>query len=243
MELSDIITIIISVIALLISVISGVFTYRQNYYVNQYEFNSKEKTKEDILKLIACLHLMVDKTLYNQMINVEIDIKKEKEIIYDFLLSDTWIAIKYVMMKKEEDIILTTHRFLTIIYNSKISNISNIGDLALILEKQLSKMCEENLKDILKEKRKLSGNLERFAQENKFNSECYEKRFKLKNESMRRNLERLMYLKNEKGVQDYNIDLWIGFLNQDTGIVEMAIKNGADPDITIRQLWDKYEDY
>lgn len=240
MELFDIITIIISVIAVLISVISGVFTYRQNYYVNQYEFNSKEKTKEDILKLIACLHLMVDKTLYNQIINVEIDIEKEKEIIYNFLFSDTWIAIKYVMRKKEEDITSTTLRFLTIIYDK---NISNIGDLALILEKQLSKMCEENLKDILKEKRKLSRDLERFTQENKFNLQYYEKRFKSKNENMKNNLERLMYLKNEKGIKDYNIDMWIGFLNQDIGIMEMAIRNGANIYTTIRELLDKYEDY
>lgn len=89
MEISDIMTTIISGLALIISIISGIFSYKQNYIINQYEFASKEKTKEDVLQLLAALQLIIDKAIYNHLL--EVNLTKEKEVIKDFLLTDTWV--------------------------------------------------------------------------------------------------------------------------------------------------------
>lgn len=146
MELIDIITIIISTIAILISII----TYKQNYYINQYEFASKEKTKEDILKLLAALHLIIDKAMYNHLMSLDFD--KEKEIIKDFLLSDTWVTIKYIIKDNEIQLVRITAKFMLLIYNS---DLKQAGEMALILEKDINKICDENLDSIFKEKEKI----------------------------------------------------------------------------------------
>lgn len=236
MELLDIITISISIVALIISIISSVISHRQNYIINQYEFVSKEKTKEDILKILSALHLIVDKTMHSHLI--QMNIEKEKEVVLDFLLSDTWLAIKYVM-KDNEYIIPIITNFLLLLED----NVEHAGEIALELEDQICKICELNIDNILKEKRKLGENLGRFAKENNFNRKWYEKRKRSKNEYETEAYNRLLFLKHKKNIQDINIDFWIGFLGHDIDIVKDAVNNGVNGIINIAEIIEKYKDY
>lgn len=236
MELIDIITIIISTIAILISII----TYKQNYYINQYEFASKEKTKEDILKLLAALHLIIDKAMYNHLMSLDFD--KEKEIIKDFLLSDTWVTIKYIIKDNEIQLVRITAKFMLLIYNS---DLKQAGEMALILEKDINKICDENLDSIFKEKEKIKKNLRKlkFGEESEFNKEWYEKLSNIRNNNNDELCNKLLYLKYEKNIQDCNIDMFIGVMTGNTELVGNALNNGADVKITIGEVLEKYKDF
>lgn len=85
--MENIVPIIISIISLITSVISGLFVYQQTYKINGYEFMSKERTKKDILDLLSALNLIVEKSTCQHLNRV--DFTKEKEVILSFLLSDT----------------------------------------------------------------------------------------------------------------------------------------------------------
>lgn len=239
MEISDIMTTIISGLALIISIISGIFSYKQNYIINQYEFASKEKTKEDVLQLLAALQLIIDKAIYNHLL--EVNLTKEKEVIKDFLLTDTWTTIRYIR-RDDEYIRMITVRFLLLLSDE---NVVRAGKMALYLEKDISKICEYNLEDILKAKRELKQNLNRFnlGNESDFNKEWFEKRFKDEDHRDQEICNRLIYLKNEKGIQDYNIDMWIGLLKGDGDMLKNALQNGANAKADIVELLEKYKDY
>lgn len=117
--------------------------------------------------------------------------------------------------------------------------------MALYLEKDISKICEYNLEDILKAKRELKQNLNRFnlGNESDFNKEWFEKRFKDEDHRDQEICNRLIYLKNEKGIQDYNIDMWIGLLKGDGDMLKNALQNGANAKADIVELLEKYKDY
>ena len=239
MEISDIMTIIISGLALIISIISGIFSRKQNYLINQYEFASKEKTKEDILQLLAALQLIIDKAIHDHLL--EVDLTKEREVIKDFLFTDTWTTIRYIK-RDDEDIEAITVKFLLILSDK---NIVRAGETALKLEKDISKICEYNLEDILKAKQDLKQNLNRFklGNESNFNKEWFEKRFQAEDNRNQEIYNRLIYLKNKKGIQDYNIDMWLGLMKGDNDMLENALQNGANAKTDIAELLEKYKDY
>lgn len=239
MEISDIMTIIISGLALIISIISGIFSHKQNYLINQYEFASKEKTKEDILQLLAALQLIIDKAIYAQLI--EVDLTKEKEVIKDFLFTDTWTTIRYIK-KDDDDIWKITLRFLVSLSNE---NIVNASEIARCLEEDIIKICEYNLEDILKAKQDLKQNLNRFelGKESNFNKEYFEKIFQDEDNRDQEIYNRLIYLKNEKGIQDYNIDMFIGILKKNGDMIANALQNGANAKLKITELLERYKDY
>ncbi len=61
------------------------------------------------------------------------------------------------------------------------------------------------------------------------------------NEETRRLVELFTWLK-ESGVNDPNINLWLGILNADIGLIEQARRNGAVLDVLPFEVIDQYRD-
>ena len=95
MKIEDFILIIISVTSLITSIITSVVVYLQTYKINEYEFMSKERTKKDILDLLSALNLIMEKSMYGHLFDINYD--EEKKILLNFLLSDTWMITRQII--------------------------------------------------------------------------------------------------------------------------------------------------
>lgn len=230
----DIATLITAVVAIIISII----VHRQTHKMNQYEFISAENTKKELMNLSAALHLIVDKAMLAHLIK-GIDIQEEKKIINDFLLSDTWVAMKYVVNKNtEEGTIILTPKLLLLLYDD---NIKSVGDMAYTVEQDITQICNDYLSEIVKIKEDISNNLENFMKENSLTHDIYQKRENTHHQQNKDAKERLSYLK-DYGISDPNIDLWLGMLNDSVQDVEAAVNNGADVNCPLGMILDKYKD-
>ena len=149
---TDIIAIIISIIALG----TTIFTWLRSYKQNKYEYISIQKTKSDLLRLIAALKSIARKATYSKLItNETIDISDEKQIIQGFLASDTWLIIQEVM--PEEDITMFYTRIIVVLYED--TDVRNIGLTCISAMEPISNICKLHLNRIDKEKNRLSKSL------------------------------------------------------------------------------------
>lgn len=235
MKEQEIITIVISSLALLVSILSAIFYYSQNYKINRYEFKTSEKTKADILNLTATLSLITKKEIYSHLIKV--DTNKERENIIDFLLSDTWVVLNYILIKEEYDnLLLIDTDFLILIYDENIN-----GEIANNLRKEINDVFSKYYLDIIKEKKTLSKNINRFFTQNSNVISWYGKRLNSRKGQEKVQLDLLKNLEKTIVNKDPNINLWIGILSGDAALVKDSLDNGADPKCSLNELLEKYK--
>lgn len=55
--------------------------------------------------------------------------------------------------------------------------------------------------------------------------------------------DKLIYLKNKKGINDYNLDLWLAISKKDYAGLKIAVENGADVQCSLKELKEKYRKY
>lgn len=227
MEARDIITLIISVISLLISI----FVYRQTYMVNRYEFTSAEATKKDIMNLFSALHMIMEKGTHIDLMNMNCD--REKNMLMDFLLSDTWCITRSVL-KDNDSVKMANERFLGIIYGDDF-----VGDIARLLIGDINKIYSEYYEKIIEEKNRLNKNICKFSEEDTFNSEWYDNYRRKEQEDHKRCILEIQLLK-KKGIEDPDLDFWLGALTGDSNLIKAAIKKGADVNSRLHSVIDKY---
>lgn len=232
MEVRDIIPIIISIISLVVSIISGILVYLQTYKINKYEFMSKERTKKDILDLLSALNLIMEKSTCAHLIKVNFE--KEKDILLNFLLSDTWMITRYII-KDENDFIMTSTKFFIIIYNTD----GFIGDIAKALGEEINNIYIQYFDDVIKEKERLKKNIGKYSKESKFNNGWYDLRKKNEDKLNQENIQKIKAIK-EKGVIDSNLDIWLGLLTNDDSMLKKGIENGGDVNISLNDALKKY---
>lgn len=232
METKYVIPIIISIISLVSSIICGILVYLQTYKINKYEFMSKEKTKKDILDLLSALNLIIEKSICAHLININFE--KEKNVLLDFLLSDTWMITRYII-KDRDDFIMTSTKFFIIIYNTD----GFIGDIAKKLGEEINNIYIKHFDDIIKEKKKFRKDIGKYSKESKFNNDWYDLRNKNENKTNEEIVQRIKTIK-ENGVIDPNLDIWLGVLTNEVGMVKNGIENGGNINIRLNDALKKY---
>ena len=232
MEIKDVIPIIISIISLVASIISGMLVYLQTYKINKYEFMSKERTKKDILDLLSALNLIIEKSICAHLIDVNFE--KEKHILLNFLLSDTWMITRYII-RDRNDFIMTSTKFFIIIYNTD----GFIGDIAKTLGEEINNIYIQYFDDVIREKKRFKKNIGKYSKESKFNNEWYNLRKKNENKLQEEIIQKIKTIK-EKGVIDSNLDIWLGVLTNDVSMVKSGIENGGEINISLNDVLKKY---
>lgn len=184
------------------------------------------------LYLLSALNLIIEKSICAHLININFE--KEKNVLLDFLLSDTWMITRYII-KDRDDFIMTSTKFFIIIYNTD----GFIGDIAKKLGEEINNIYIKHFDDIIKEKKKFRKDIGKYSKESKFNNDWYDLRNKNENKTNEEIVQRIKTIK-ENGVIDPNLDIWLGVLTNEVGMVKNGIENGGNINIRLNDALKKY---
>lgn len=164
---------------------------------------------------------------------------RKKKIISDYLLSPTWLAIEYLLNRNGDKSSL--HMGLLIVLDR--DNGITIGFAAHNAEKELGRLIKQYNEELLTLKKNIytmlpeisEDNVDRLAQsaynavksEISYNDEYAKDAFR--------------YLKEEKGVHDTNLDIFLAVLDNDEKLLKEAIDAGGSLGMDDKSLLKKYE--
>lgn len=231
-------TVVVAFTSLLVSIASSMYGFTQNKKLQEFEHRTREDTKEDLVKLDTALKSIIIKSSYrNDMKNLGFDL--EKKIISEFLLSPTWLAIEYLINQNNDKTML--HVELLLILNRQDG--ITIGFAAHNAEKELSRISKQYQEELLNLKNniytmlpEISGDsVERLAQTA---VSAVKDRITYSDEYVR---DAFHYLKEEKGVKDPNIDLFLAVLDNNEDLLKQAIDAGGTLAADDKDLMRKYE--
>lgn len=230
MNMYDLIAIIVSLCSLVITSVIAILGYLQNYKINRYDFKTIENTKSDILKLVSTLSLIIEKETISHLTNV--DIESEKKIIFDFLLSDTWTVIRYLLSKEDTDkLLMLTTNFLLLISSDMA------GELAYQILIEINDLYSKYYSNIISEKKHLDKSTKKFFEPSDYIRNWYRQRSKSRNANEQKQLEWLTEI--SKTVNNPYLDFLKGLLQGDHILIKSALENGVDP-TSINILSEKY---
>ncbi|MDE2518915.1 MAG: hypothetical protein O0X96_10200 [Methanocorpusculum sp.] len=231
-------TVVVAFTSLVVSIISSIYGFTQNKKLQEFEHRTREDTKEDLVKLDTALKSIITKSSYrNDMKNLGFD--AEKKIISDFLLSPTWLAIEYLINRNGDKTVL--HVELLIILNRQDG--ITIGFAAHNAEKELSRISKQYHDELLNLKNniytllpEISGDsVERLS---KTAVHAVKDRITYSDDYVK---DAFRYLKEKKGVEDPNIDLFLAVLDNNEALLKQAIDSGGNLSQDDRDLMRKYE--
>lgn len=231
-------TVVVAFTSLVVSIISSFYGFTQNKKLQEFEHRTREDTKEDLVKLDTALKSIITKSSYrNDMKNLGFD--SEKKIISDFLLSPTWLAIEYLINQNGDKTVL--HVELLIILNRQDG--ITIGFAAYNAEKELSRISKQFHDDLLNLKNniytmlpEISGDSVERLSHTAVNA--VKDRISYNDDYVK---DAFRYLKEEKGVEDPSLDLFLAVLDNNEDLLKQAIDSGGNLSMNDRDLMRKYE--
>ncbi|HJK07720.1 MAG TPA: hypothetical protein O0X46_01215 [Methanocorpusculum sp.] len=231
-------TVVVAFTSLVVSIISSIYGFTQNRKLQEFEHRTREDTKEDLVKLDTALKSIIIKSSYrNDMRNLVFD--AEKNIISDFLLSPTWLAIEYLINQNGDKTVL--HVELLIILNRQDG--ITIGFAAHNAERELSRISSQYQEELLNLKDNIYTMLPEISGDNvdrlsKTAVSAVKDRITYNDDYVK---DAFRYLKEVKGVTDPNIDLFLAVLDNNEELLKQSIDAGGNLAMDDKDLLKKYE--
>lgn len=231
-------TVVVAFTSLVVSIISSIYGFTQNRKLQEFEHRTREDTKEDLVKLDTALKSIIIKSSYrNDMRNLVFD--AEKNIISDFLLSPTWLAIEYLINQNGDKTVL--HVELLIILNRQDG--ITIGFAAHNAERELSRISSQYQEELLNLKDNIYTMLPEISGDNvdrlsKTAVSAVKDRITYNDDYVK---DAFRYLKEVKGVADPNIDLFLAVLDNNEELLKQSIDAGGNLAMDDKDLLKKYE--
>lgn len=231
-------TVVVAFTSLVVSIVSSIYGFTHNKKLQEFEHRTREETKEDLVKLDTVLKSIIIKSSYrNDMKNLGFD--SEKQIISDFLLSPTWLAIEYLVNQNGDKTVLPVE--LLIILNRQDG--ITIGFAARNAEKELSRISKQYQDELLNLKNniytmlpEISGDsVERLS---KTVVNAVKDRITYNDNYIRNAFH---YLKEKKGVEDPSINLFLAVLDNNDDQLKQTLDSGGNLSMDDRDLLRKYE--
>ena len=247
------ITLILSIIAILISLSSALYTGFLSEKLSSSDYKAKEQVKADTARLLSSLRSMMHKGALSSTTKDEIDISYEKNAISEFLTSQTGLAYYAWVDEKssEADAKGRTGELWRVffLYLAELSNASHpysaarrAADVEILFdqltEEDISKISEFN-SDLIKAIANNSKNRDGNVVVNAFFSSQKEVEEERSSENLSK---KLRYLKSI-GIDDPNIDLFLAVMGGDDNVdaAKAALEAGADVNMTDGALLEKYK--
>jgi len=241
---------IISVIAIVISTGSAIYTIKTNLTLSSSDYRLSEQVKADTASLVATLRSLMTKSTW-AMLGDQMDIDFEKERINEFVNSPTGFAYYRWAAEKDQEAGEGVPEPWRIFFQtlSKLTNHEDnpeaVHGLASRLEKVLASLRKEDLETIKNYYADLTkmiagirdsqqGNVfVHLAQENQENG--------AKDPDQTEIVRKLNFLKNEREVSDPTLELFLAVYEGNLEAAKMTLDNGADMNLPIGKLLSKYE--
>lgn len=229
-------TVVVAFTSLVVSIVSSIYGFTHNKKLQEFEHRTREKTKEDLVKLDTVLKSIIIKSSYrNDMKNLGFD--SEKQIISDFLLSPTWLAIEYLVNQNGDKTVLPVE--LLIILNRQDG--ITIGFATRNAEKELSRISKQYQDELLNLKNniytmlpEISGDsVERLS---KTVVNAVKDRITYNDNYIRNAFH---YLKEKKGVEDPSINLFLAVLDNNDDQLKQTLDSGGNLSMDDRDLLRK----
>lgn len=245
-------TLIISIIAVIISISAATYSGYLSKQISSSDYRATEGVKSDTAKLLSTLRSIMHKGALSSTTAKNVDISPEKEVITEFLNSQTGFAyyswVDEKSSRAEADGRKGESWRLFFLYLVELSNSDDAytaahraADVELLFdqltENDMAKIAEFN-SDLVNAIAKNSKNREGNVVIKVF-VEAARKRTIEGNSDIF--LSKLKYLK-ELGIDDPNIDMFLAVISDNVSALESALKAGADPSTTDTALLNKYED-
>lgn len=236
------ISMIISFAALVLSTLIALYNMKLQKSFQKFEHGSKEKTKQDLLEVLASLRLIVAKASLGNFCK-NLDFKEEKNAVQRFLQSNTWTAMQYSFCISKKDSLLLL-RLLTIL-NSE--DRSDLAAFAAVSEKDLHDfIAKDGLVTINKLKEDYSDVLISFSDSkstDEITKAFYETVDKTQTDRDKNFRAFLYYLRDEQNISDPDVDIFIAVSENDVLSLENAIKAGGNINVTTGDIYKKYDCY
>lgn len=247
MTLDKYISILISSVSLILAGLA--FWWTRKY--NTSDFKLSQKVKDDTLELLSTLRSLHLKAIHTTQGITNLTLLKEKEKINSFLLTPTAFAYSVWVGQKSKETGEKPEQwrtfFLRLTQLLSIENVFSAGCVAADLEQLFDTLNEKDFKIITSYLHNIPDALQKlktFRQYDvaiqAFMNVCKDQRQLAVGPDADSVERKLTYLK-AKGINDPDIDLFVGIFSNDALLVKTALDNGADPSITDVALVDKYK--
>lgn len=238
----ELISLFISFVALVFSTTLTLHSFKLQKLYQRFEHESKEKTKEDLLKILASLRLIVAKaSITNYCKNLTF--VEEKKAVQCFLVSVTWTAMQYSFFTTQKRSLLWLH--LLFILDSE--DIGVLAHSATEAEKELHGFIERdgiNTLNALKED--FRDVLVSFS-DNKSTDEIMKLLYQTTEKKLidkdKYFINFLYYIRDIVNISDYDVDLFIAVFENDISLLEKALNAGGNPHVTQGEILKKYNCY
>lgn len=236
------ISMIISFTALVISTLIALYNMKLQKSFQKFEHGSKEKTKQDLLEVLASLRLIVAKASIGNFCK-DLDFKEEKNAVQRFLQSDTWTAMQYSFCISKKVSLLSLR--LLIILNSE--DRFDLAAFAAVSEKDLHDfIAEDGIVTINKLKEDYSDvliSLYDSKSTDEITKALYETVEKTQTDGDKNFRSFLYYLRDEQNISDPDVDVFIAVSENNVPSLENAIKAGGNIEGTQGDIYKKYDSY
>ena len=237
----DVLALIISIISLLATVVLTVYGFVQNSKFEKYEHEAQNQTKKDILSLLGALNLIVSKgsvTVYCK----NLSIKDEKSIIQNFLTSTTCISLQqYFYTSETENVFLVC---LILIIDGKDNDIASAAGLAKRAIIEINKFGPEFMKsvnEIQSDFEAIFPDFSNYKMKDSMTRTMYDAVERANDKKTTELKSKLTYLKRHKRIDDPNIDMFLGVIENDFDVVKEALESGANASVTANEIFEKYK--
>jgi hypothetical protein len=243
--------IIISLIALIVSIITSIVNFRRTQRYNTNDFKLSQKVKDETLELISTLRALQLKAIHSSQGVKTMTISNEKEKINSFLHSSTafafYVWVGQISKNAGKDPEEWRIFFLRLSEILSLDDIFSAGVKAAELEILFDRLSEKDFKNITSYLSNVPNALQKFKISREFDTAIHAFVNLVQNRKTNTNGKngdlieaKLTHLKN-KGIADPNIDLFLGVFRNDQALIDSSIKSGADLQMTDSQLLSKYK--
>jgi len=241
------IPLIISLIALLVTIIATILNFKRTKKYNSNDFKLSQKVKDETLELLSTLRALILKAIHSTQGIKSLTITEEKKRINLFLHSSTAFAFyvwvgqksKFTGDKPEE----WRTFFLRLSQILSIDDVYSAGCIAVELEILFDKLSEDDFSKISSYLSNVPDALKKFKTSREYDTSIQTFINVCTDRKMKDCLveQKLRHIKS-KGINDPNIDLFLGVFSDDTDIVKSSLRAGADPSITDIKLLSQYRE-
>lgn len=235
----EILTILMSSLALLVSMVCSVWAISVALRTTSAGHRAVQAVKMDTLKLLATIRCIIEKSMV-RVATPNVNISHEKKVIQDFMTSSTGFAFYSWISMKSTQANLRGERsepwrslFFQLACLLSCDDVRKAARTAVKVESIFEGMTEKDFKKLSSLNRHISVAVAALAETREGNpiiKAIYNSEIKRMKEEGARNedlYKKLKYLRSI-GVNDPNVDAFIAAIEDDVAMLEKAVKSGAD---------------
>ncbi len=232
----EIISTIVSGLAIILSSYFAYIANRTNKKVNEKDYELSENLKYDILRIIATIRTMDFKAAISGQIK-GISYSEESKVLNQLMISPSFLLMLQATPMEERQMIELYFHILAGAGNSNIPADIIRRDCHYIIDVFKDKVNFKGVLDIT-----IIKAIHNLCEIESVVDSSYEKA-KATTDSKNGVFESFIQFLVEKGVGDEDVNVFYCLLTNDVEGLESALKRGGNPNVTQREILDRYPEY